>query len=104
MPRPRYVKIEASPEAVERGTRIPRPLLRGAPPRAKGERFYNSDGYAKGEQFDARWVERDSHHLRMKVEGAIVFLQEASQAEFKELMKAPAPKAKAKAKPKKDKS
>lgn len=110
MARHRYVRIEASPESVAAGVRIPRPLGRGQAPRTKGERFYNSDGYKPGVQFDARWVRKDPHHLRLKKEGAIVFLGEMRQNDYDKMMAAqkPAPpaepKPKAKAKPKKDKS
>lgn len=90
MARHRYVKIEASPEAVKAGVRIPRPLGRGMAPRTKGERFYNSDGYKPGGQFDARWVVKDPHHLRLKLEGAIVFLKEMRQRDYDKMMAAPA--------------
>lgn len=106
MARHRYVKIEASPESVAAGVRIPRPLGRGQAPRTKGERFYNSDGYKPGVQFDARWVRKDPHHLRLKKEGAIIFLEEKRQNDYDKMMAAqkPAPPAEPKAKPKKDKS
>ena len=76
------MKIEATPEAIKRGTRIPRPLDRGAAPRAKSERFYNSDGYKAGGQFEPRWVLKDVHHMRLQAEGAIKITQELKEAEF----------------------